>query len=209
MGGCGAGCRFDLPPLAASQFFSVVLIIFIAEVAAAVVVLVYTSLVSGLVGCWAGIFWDPSNPFRKTGGPGGAACGLGGQDTKLVLCGTAWPGGGAARGAGNKAEIPLPQRNEHCHTGLAHRLLLNTLVRNQPRLDTSGGSSHAGEAVPREPKRLLYTRELPWGGRPRHRLVGGRRSQPQGRRHSWPPRPGCLSTESLPTAASGPKRRGW
>uniref|UniRef100_A0A8B9UX26 Tetraspanin-1 n=1 Tax=Anas zonorhyncha TaxID=75864 RepID=A0A8B9UX26_9AVES len=36
------------------MFFSVVLIIFIAEIAAAVVVLVYTSLVSGLAGCWAG-----------------------------------------------------------------------------------------------------------------------------------------------------------
>lgn len=61
-----------------------VLIIFIAEIAAAVVVLVYTSLVSGLAGCWAGVFWDAWDPFRKTGEPGGAACGLGGRDTKLV-----------------------------------------------------------------------------------------------------------------------------
>uniref|UniRef100_A0A8B9TUK3 Tetraspanin n=1 Tax=Anas platyrhynchos TaxID=8839 RepID=A0A8B9TUK3_ANAPL len=56
------------------MFFSVVLIIFIAEIAAAVVVLVYTSLVSGLAGCWAGVFWDTWDPFRKTGEPGGVHC---------------------------------------------------------------------------------------------------------------------------------------
>lgn len=115
MGGCGTGCRFDLPPLSASQFFSVVLIIFIAEIAAAVVVLVYTSLVSGLAGCWAGVFWDTWDPFRKTGEPGGAACGLGGRDTKLVpalwdsLAG--WRGCPRCRQQGGDPitlQIPLP-----------------------------------------------------------------------------------------------------
>lgn len=35
-----------------------VLIIFIAEIAAAVVVLVYTGLVSGIPNSWAGLLWE-------------------------------------------------------------------------------------------------------------------------------------------------------
>lgn len=94
------------------MFFSVVLIIFIAEIAAAVVVLVYTSLVSGLAGSWAGTFWDSSNPFRKTGG--------------LVLLPVGWKDGTPNSGAGSVGgqgqpgwveglpEVQATRRGSHC-----------------------------------------------------------------------------------------------
>lgn len=111
-GAVDAGCHFNLPPLAASQFFSVVLIIFIAEIAAAVVVLVYTSLVSGLAGSWAGTFWDSSNPFRKTGGLG--LLPVGWKD------GTPNSGAGSVGGQGQPGwveglpEVQATRRGSHC-----------------------------------------------------------------------------------------------
>uniref|UniRef100_A0A8C0EQP8 Tetraspanin 1 n=1 Tax=Bubo bubo TaxID=30461 RepID=A0A8C0EQP8_BUBBB len=47
------------------MFFSVVLIIFIAEIAAAVVALVYTGLVSGISKSWVGLMWDLLYPLGK------------------------------------------------------------------------------------------------------------------------------------------------
>lgn len=97
-----------------------VLIIFIAEIAAAVVALVYTSLVSGISESWVGLIWDLAYPFGKTEDFGWlVVLPMDGEDERwallweegmLVPAGTSyvgrlgWPGWG--EGGGN--------RDSHC-----------------------------------------------------------------------------------------------
>lgn len=62
-----------------------VLIIFIAEVAAAVVALVYTGLVSGTSESWAGLIWDLSHPLGKQETVGLAVLSVDGEAERWAL----------------------------------------------------------------------------------------------------------------------------
>uniref|UniRef100_A0A8C3Q9P7 Uncharacterized protein n=1 Tax=Geospiza parvula TaxID=87175 RepID=A0A8C3Q9P7_GEOPR len=143
------------------MFFSVMLIIFIAEVAAAVVALVFTGLVSATPEPWVGLMWDVFCPLGKQEPwAGSAAHGRGCSEWSVLqeegtlgccslLAPATWAGWSGLRvvGAGF-----LLYHNPHVfRTSFAHFFLSSHSVPNQLRPDTSpplrvgatgGGSSY-------------------------------------------------------------------